>query len=97
MKTRNIEANAQDTHSFADLPPDPYVALAVTDTGTGIAPDIIKRVMDPFFTTKEEGKGTGLGLSIVDGFAKQSGGTVDIYSEVVLAPQCERTFHARVR
>lgn len=82
LETRNIEVDAQDTHSFAGLPPGRYVALAVADTGTGIAPDIIKRVMDPFFTTKEEGKGTGLGLSMVYGFAKQSGGTVDIYSEV---------------
>ena len=82
LKTRNIEVDAQDTHSFAGLTPGPYVALAVADTGTGISPDIIKRVMDPFFTTKDEGKGTGLGLSMVYGFAKQSGGTVDIYSEV---------------
>ena len=58
------------------------VAVEVTDTGSGIPSDVLARVMDPFFTTKEEGKGTGLGLSMVYGFAKQSGGTVQIESVV---------------
>lgn len=82
LKTRNIEVDAQDAQSFSGLAPGPYVSLSVSDTGEGIPPEIINRVMDPFFTTKEEGKGTGLGLSMVYGFAKQSGGTVAIYSEV---------------
>jgi PAS domain S-box-containing protein len=58
------------------------VAVEITDTGTGIPSDVLARVMDPFFTTKEEGKGTGLGLSMVYGFAKQSGGTAQIESVV---------------
>jgi PAS domain S-box-containing protein len=60
----------------------PFVALSVTDGGTGIAPDLLPRIFEPFFTTKSIGKGTGLGLSQVIGFAKQSGGDVDVSSEV---------------
>lgn len=61
---------------------DDNVVLAVSDTGTGIPKDIIDKVIEPFFTTKEQGKGTGLGLSMVYGFAKQSGGNMEITSEV---------------
>jgi PAS domain S-box-containing protein len=59
-----------------------YVVLSVSDTGEGIAPAVLEQVMEPFFTTKPVGKGTGLGLSMVYGFARQSGGAVQIESEV---------------
>jgi PAS domain S-box-containing protein len=65
-----------------DMQPGQYIAVCVTDTGTGMTPDTIARAFDPFFTTKPTGQGTGLGLSMIYGFAKQSGGQVRIYSEV---------------
>ncbi len=61
-----------------------YVSLSVTDTGSGMPPEVVARAFDPFYTTKEFGKGSGLGLSMVYGFASQSGGHVKIYSEVGL-------------
>ncbi|MGZ8345537.1 MAG: response regulator [Allosphingosinicella sp.] len=64
------------------LPPGDYVVIAVRDSGSGIPPHLIEQVTEPFFTTKDVGEGTGLGLSMVYGFARQSGGTIDINSKV---------------
>ena len=61
--------------------PGQYISLCVSDTGTGMPPEVIAKAFDPFFTTKPIGVGTGLGLSMIYGFAKQSGGAVSIYSE----------------
>jgi PAS domain S-box-containing protein len=65
-----------------DIPEGQYLSLCVTDTGTGMSPEVVARVFEPFYTTKPIGAGTGLGLSMIYGFAKQSGGQVRIYSEV---------------
>jgi PAS domain S-box-containing protein len=77
--------NAWLDHAYArahaEVDPGEYVMLAVSDTGSGMLPEVIAHAFDPFFTTKPEGKGTGLGLSMVYGFVKQSGGHVKIYSE----------------
>jgi len=65
-----------------DLPPGQYLSICVTDTGSGMTPDVIEHAFEPFFTTKPLGLGTGLGLSMIYGFARQSGGQVRIYSEL---------------
>jgi PAS domain S-box-containing protein len=79
-------ANAQLDQAYAaqnpDVVPGDYVAINVTDSGSGISPEHLERVFEPFFTTKGAGGGTGLGLSMVYGFIKQSRGHVKIYSEV---------------
>jgi CheY-like chemotaxis protein len=65
-----------------DLAPGQFVSLCVSDNGTGMSEEVIRRAFDPFFTTKPIGQGTGLGLSMIYGFAQQSGGQVRIYSEL---------------
>lgn len=84
IATRNTFLEADYVATQVDLNPGPYVALCVTDTGHGMAPDVVSRAFEPFFTTKGPGAGSGLGLSMVYGFAKQSAGHVAIYSEVGL-------------
>ncbi len=71
------------------IPAGEYVVLSVGDDGMGMAPEVAEKIFDPFFTTKEHGQGTGLGLSMVYGFAKRSGGGVNVASE----PGAGTTFH----
>jgi signal transduction histidine kinase/ActR/RegA family two-component response regulator len=80
--TVSAENRALEADNWAGAPAGEYVLLSVTDTGTGIAPKDLEKVMDPFFTTKDVGKGSGLGLSMVYGFAKQSNGAFRLESEL---------------
>ena len=82
IETGNTYLDEAYVRQHGDVEPGQYVMVAVSDNGSGMAPDIAARVFDPFFTTKPSGKGTGLGLSQVFGFIKQSRGHIKIYSEV---------------
>src|SRR6185295_1703459 len=82
IETRNAHLDDDYVRLNPETAPGDYVMLAVTDTGSGMSPEVIARAFEPFFTTKATGKGTGLGLSMIYGFAKQSGGHLKIYSEV---------------
>jgi signal transduction histidine kinase/CheY-like chemotaxis protein len=82
VETANRSLNAEYCADHEDVHPGDYVEISVTDTGSGIAPENIEKVFQPFFTTKGPEKGSGLGLSMIYGFVKQSGGHVKIYSEI---------------
>jgi PAS domain S-box-containing protein len=82
IATSNQTVDAQFCVEHPELQPGEYTCIAVSDSGMGIPPDMLKSVFEPFFTTKEPGKGSGLGLSMVHGFAKQSGGAATIVSKV---------------
>jgi len=76
------ERDLPGEEAVLELAPGRYVSISVADTGIGMAPDVLARSMEPFFTTKSAGKGSGLGLSMVYGFVKQSGGAVRIDSQL---------------
>lgn len=80
IETRNQSVDEASARELS-LPIGDYVTMCVTDTGTGMTPDVIEKAFEPFFTTKPIGVGTGLGLSMIYGFARQSGGQVRITSE----------------
>jgi two-component system cell cycle sensor histidine kinase/response regulator CckA len=76
VRTANVTASEAALFPYKGMPPADYVLVEVADTGTGIPPEIIDKIFEPFFSTKEVGKGTGLGLSTVYGIVKQTGGFV---------------------
>ncbi|WP_435302634.1 ATP-binding protein [Paraburkholderia strydomiana] len=76
-KRVGLRQSAPQTHRL-----EAVTMLAVTDTGTGMSPEVMARAFDPFFSTKPAGEGTGLGVSMAYGFVKQSGGHIRLYSEI---------------
>ena len=81
IETSTVDIDSRYVETRPDTRPGRYAVIAVSDTGVGMAPDVLEKVFDPFFTTKPIGQGTGLGLSMVYGFAKQSGGHIRIHSQ----------------
>ncbi len=82
IETSNADLSDPYAAAIEDVVPGEYVLLAISDTGTGMPPEVISQAFDPFFTTKAVGKGSGLGLSMIYGFVRQSGGHARIYSEL---------------
>ena len=81
IATHNGRLDESYAAAHTDVTSGDYAVIEVSDSGTGMPPDVLTRIFEPFFTTKEQGKGTGLGLSMVFGFMKQSGGHITVYSE----------------
>lgn len=82
LRTRNVEEAEAATFDYRGMPPADYVLIEVADTGTGMSQEIMEKIFEPFFSTKELGKGTGLGLSMVYGIIKQTGGFIYPESEI---------------
>ena len=81
IRLANLTVDPADQLAYSGIRPGEFVTIAVTDTGSGMPPDVMERAFEPFFTTKPEGKGTGLGLSMAHGFVKQSGGHIRLASK----------------
>lgn len=81
VKLGPVELAADDLKLHPGLRPGRYLLLSVQDTGAGMSPEIVKKIFDPYFTTKDKGQGTGLGLAVVHGIVKSYGGAINVYSE----------------
>lgn len=102
VRTQNVGLDVQFCREHPQVEPGEYVSISVTDTGTGIEPDVLPRVFEPFFTTKESGKGSGLGLAMVHGFAEQADGLATIESKLgrgttvtIYLPRCQEQHATR--
>ncbi|MCL4435147.1 MAG: ATP-binding protein [Thaumarchaeota archaeon] len=82
ISAKNIFIDEDFAHANIEAKVGPYITISVSDTGTGIPPEVMDRIFEPFFTTKQLGKGTGLGLSTALGIVKSHGGFINVYSEV---------------
>ena len=81
VETMNLHFDEEDIKTNPEMAMGSYVGLWVSDTGSGMSPEVLRHVFEPFFTTKDQGKGTGLGLATVHGIVKQHGGFAAVYSE----------------